>query len=199
MDDKDEVLGLVNRMMTAIRRPESEYTRSLMNETQAQIDNFPDGMIGFTEMHEAGIQLDHMLPLTKDRAYELYRGGAEIYILHGNPENPQRAEQVLVETENEILDMTVSLESQKQNGKSRKKEKSLPQNRKHWNGRVQKRLMRHFFCMEKAEGLPFIRWIVEMSIPISLWEWNPQRVWAIPLTERITGWFMQHRGCQRSR
>ena len=103
MDDKDEVLGLVNRMMTAIRRPESEYTRNLMNETQAQIDNFPDGMIGFTEMHEAGIQLDHMLPLTKDRAYELYRGGAEIYILYGNPENPQRAEQVLVETENEIF------------------------------------------------------------------------------------------------
>ena len=34
---------------------------------------------------------------------KLYRGGAEIYILHGNPENPQRAEQVLVETENEIL------------------------------------------------------------------------------------------------
>ena len=103
MDDKDEVLGLVNRMMTAIRRPGSEYTRSLMNEIQAQIDNFPDGMIGFTEMHEAGIQLDHMLPLTKDRAYELYRGGAEIYILHGNPENPQRAEQMLVETESEIL------------------------------------------------------------------------------------------------
>lgn len=103
MDDKDEVLGLVNRMMTAIRRPGSEYTRSLMNETQAQIDNFPDGMVGFTEMHEAGIQLEHMLPLTKDRAYELYRGGAEIYILHGNPENPQRAEQMLVETESEIL------------------------------------------------------------------------------------------------
>ena len=96
-------------------------------------------------------------------------------------------------------DMTVSLESQKQNGKSRKKEKSLPQNRKHWNSRVQKRLMRHFFCMEKAEGLPFIRWIVEMSIPISLWEWNLQRTWAIPLMERITGWFMQHRGCQQSR
>ena len=64
-NDKDEVLGLVNRMMTAIRRPESEYTRNLMNETQAQIDNFPDGMIGFTEMHEAGIQLDHMLPLNE--------------------------------------------------------------------------------------------------------------------------------------
>ena len=103
MDDKDEVLGLVNRMMTAIRRPGSEYTRSLMNETQAQIDNFPDGMVGFTEMHEAGIQLDHMLPLTKDRAYELYRGGAEIYVLHGNQENPQLAESTLVDTEDAIL------------------------------------------------------------------------------------------------
>ena len=50
-------------MMTAIRRPESEYTRNLMNETQAQIDNFPDGVIGFTEMHEAGIRLEHMLSL----------------------------------------------------------------------------------------------------------------------------------------
>ena len=68
------------------------------------------------------------------------------------------------------LDMTVSLESQKQNGKCRKREKYLLQNRKHWYSRVQKRLMRHFFCMEKAEGLPFIRWIVEMSILISLWE-----------------------------
>ena len=103
MDNKDEVLGLVNRMMTAIRRPGSEYTRSLMNETQAQIDNFPDGMIGFTEMHEAGIRLDHMLPLTKDRAYELYRGGAEIYVLHGNSDNPQLAESTLVDTENAIL------------------------------------------------------------------------------------------------
>ena len=103
MDNKDEVLGLVNRMMTAIRRLGSEYTRSLMNETQAQIDNFPDGMIGFTEMHEAGIRLDHMLPLTKDRAYELYRGGAEIYVLHGNSDNPQLAESTLVDTENAIL------------------------------------------------------------------------------------------------
>ena len=103
MDDKDEVLGLVNRMMTAIRRPGSEYTRSLMNETQAQIDNFPDGMIGFTEMHEAGIQLEHMYPLEKNRAVELYREGAEVFLLHGNPDNPEQAGQILAETENAIL------------------------------------------------------------------------------------------------
>ena len=103
MDDKDEVLGLVNRMMTAIRRPGSEYTRSLMNETQAQIDNFPDGMIGFTEMHEAGIRLEHMYPLEKNRAVELYREGAEVFLLHGNPDNPEQTGQILAETENAIL------------------------------------------------------------------------------------------------
>ena len=103
MDDKDEVLGLVNRMMTAIRRPGSEYTRSLMNETQAQIDNFPDGMIGFMEMHEAGIRLEHMYPLEKNRAVELYREGAEVFLLHGNPDNPEQAGQILAETENAIL------------------------------------------------------------------------------------------------
>ena len=103
MDDKDEVLGLVNRMMTAIRRTGSEYTRSLMNETQAQIDNFPDGMIGFTEMHEAGIRLEHMYPLEKNRAVELYREGAEVFLLHGNPDNPEQAGQILAETENAIL------------------------------------------------------------------------------------------------
>ena len=200
MDDKDEVLGLVNRMMTAIRRPESEYTRNLMNETQAQIDNFPDGMIGFIEMHEAGIRLEHMYPLEKNRAVELYREGAEVFLLHGNPDNPEQAGQILAETENAILghDGIFGI-TRKQNGKYIKKEKQLPPDRKNWNRTVRKRLMRHFFCMEKAEGLPFIRWIPEMSILISLWEWNPQRVWAIPLTERITGWFMQHRGCQQSR
>ena len=103
MDDKDEVLGLVNRMMTAIRRPGSEYTRSLMNETQAQIDNFPDGMIGFTEMHEAGIRLEHMYPLEKNRAVELYREGAEVFLLNGNSDHPERAGQILAETENAIL------------------------------------------------------------------------------------------------
>ena len=60
MDDRDEVLGLVNRMLTANRGDRSEVMRSLVHETEAQMDNFPDGKIGFTEMHEAGIRLEHM-------------------------------------------------------------------------------------------------------------------------------------------
>ena len=92
-----------------------------------------------------------MLPLTKDRAYELYRGGAEIYILHGNPENPQRAEQMLVETESEILGYDGYLwNHRKTEWEDAEEREYLLQNRKHWYSRVQKRLMRHFFCMEKS-------------------------------------------------
>ena len=80
MDDRDEVLGLVNRMLTANRGERSEVMRSLVHETEAQMDNFPDGRIGFTEMHEAGIRLEHMYPLEKNRAVELYREGAEVFI-----------------------------------------------------------------------------------------------------------------------
>ena len=103
MDDRNEVLGLVNRMITANRGERSEVMRSLVHETEAQIDNFPDGMIGFTEMHEAGIRLEHMYPLEKNRAVELYREGAEVFILYGNPDHPEQAGQILAETENAIL------------------------------------------------------------------------------------------------
>ena len=103
LDDRDEVLGLVNRMLTANRGNRSEVMRSLVYETEKQIDNFPDGRIGFTEMHEAGIRLEHMYPLEKNRAVELYREGAEVFILNGNPDHPERAGQILAETENAIL------------------------------------------------------------------------------------------------
>ena len=42
--------------------------------------------------------------LEKNRAMiELYREGAEVFILHGNPDNPEQAGQILAETENAIL------------------------------------------------------------------------------------------------
>ena len=104
MDDRDEVLGLVNRMLTANRGDRSKVMRSLVHETEAQMDNFPDGKIGFTEMHEAGIRLENMYPLEKNRAVELYREGAEVFILHGNPDHPEQAGQILAETENAILE-----------------------------------------------------------------------------------------------
>lgn len=80
MDDRDEVLGLVNRMLTANRGDRSEVMRSLVHETEAQMDNFPDGRIGFTEMHEAGIRLDHMYPLEKKGSRTVSRRCRSFYL-----------------------------------------------------------------------------------------------------------------------
>ena len=44
-----------------------------------------------------------MYPLEKNRSVELYREGAEVFLLHGNPDHPEQAGQILAETENAIL------------------------------------------------------------------------------------------------
>ena len=53
--------------------------------------------------HETGRKLVCRLLLEKNRAVELYREGAEVFLLHGNPDNPEQAGQILAETENAIL------------------------------------------------------------------------------------------------
>ena len=58
-------MGLVNRMLTANRGDRSEVMRSLVHETEAQMDNLQMEGLVFTEMHEAGIRLEHMYPLEK--------------------------------------------------------------------------------------------------------------------------------------
>lgn len=100
----------------------------------------------------------------------MYREGAEVFLLHGNPDNPEQAGQILAETENAILGHDSIFGITEAEWEVHKEREAAAPDRKNWNRTVRKRLMRHFFCMEKAEGLPFIRWIVEMSILISLWE-----------------------------
>ena len=61
---------------------------SLLLETkevaQAEIDALPDGMVGLSEMHEYGYLWNEMLPLTKERASELFEEGMEVYLLHSD-------------------------------------------------------------------------------------------------------------------
>ena len=60
----------------------------LLSETkevaQAEIDALPDGMVGLSEMHEYGYLWNEMLPLTKERASELFEEGMEVYLLHSD-------------------------------------------------------------------------------------------------------------------
>ena len=54
----------------------------VMAEAQAEIDDLPDPMIGLYEMHDYGYDWSEMLPLTKDRALELWDDDFPIYLLH---------------------------------------------------------------------------------------------------------------------
>ncbi len=51
---------------------------------EEEIDALPDGMVGLSQMHEYGYSWDEMLPLTKDRATELFREDVPVYQLHAD-------------------------------------------------------------------------------------------------------------------
>jgi antirestriction protein ArdC/predicted nucleotidyltransferase len=51
---------------------------------EEEIDALPDGMVGLSEMHEYGYSWDEMLPLTKDRALELFGEDVAVYRLHAD-------------------------------------------------------------------------------------------------------------------
>ncbi len=51
---------------------------------EEEIDALPDGMVGLSQMHEYGYSWDEMLPLTKDRASELFGEDVSVYQLHAD-------------------------------------------------------------------------------------------------------------------
>ena len=55
---------------------------AIMAVAQAEIDELPDPMIGLYEMHDYGYDWSEMLPLTKERALELWDDDFPIYLLH---------------------------------------------------------------------------------------------------------------------
>ena len=55
---------------------------AVMAEAQAEIDELSDPMIGLYEMHDYGYDWSEMLPLTKERALELWDDDFPVYLLH---------------------------------------------------------------------------------------------------------------------
>lgn len=51
-------------------------------DAQAEIDALPDPMIGLSEMEEYGYTWEEMLPLTQERALELFDRDLPVYLLH---------------------------------------------------------------------------------------------------------------------
>ena len=53
-----------------------------MIDAQAEIDALPDSMVGVSEMQEYGYTWNEMLPLTQERALELFDHDLPVYLLH---------------------------------------------------------------------------------------------------------------------
>lgn len=51
---------------------------------EEEIDALPDGMVGLSQMYEYGYSWDEMLPLTKDKASELFGEDVPVYQLHAD-------------------------------------------------------------------------------------------------------------------
>lgn len=51
-------------------------------DAQAEIDALPDPLIGLSEMREYGYQWNEMLPLTQEKALELFEHDLPVYLLH---------------------------------------------------------------------------------------------------------------------
>lgn len=80
-DDFDKTKALAQKLALTEDKGLAEAGK-VMAEAQAEIDELPDPMIGLYEMHDYGYDWSEMLPLTKDRALELWDDDYPIYLLH---------------------------------------------------------------------------------------------------------------------
>ena len=82
LDDMEKTTSLAHSI--AEQKDDLELLSETKNVAQAEIDFLPDGMVGLSEMHEYGYSWNEMLPLTKERAEELFREDVAVYRLHSD-------------------------------------------------------------------------------------------------------------------
>lgn len=75
---------LISEIHEAMESPDVRAVNDVIRVAQAEIDALPDSMVGISEMYDFGYSSNLMLPLTKDRALELFRDGCEIFHLYSD-------------------------------------------------------------------------------------------------------------------
>lgn len=75
---------LISEIHEAMESPDVSAVNDVIRVAQAEIDALPDSMVGISEMYDFGYSSNLMLPLTKDRALELFRDGCEIFHLYSD-------------------------------------------------------------------------------------------------------------------
>ena len=80
LDDMDKTRELAEHIYYQEEYGNQDVALAII-DAQAEIDALPDGMIGLSEMHEYGYTWNEMLPLTKERAMELFDHDLPVYLL----------------------------------------------------------------------------------------------------------------------
>ena len=81
MGDMDKTTELAYRLADLEENSPNLVAQTVIN-AQAEIDALPDAMVGLSEMHEYGYTWAEILPLTKERALELFDHDLPIYRLY---------------------------------------------------------------------------------------------------------------------
>lgn len=81
LDDIEKTRALAEKLAYMIENEPVNEALTVI-DAKAEIEALPDGMVGLSEMHEYGYSWNEMLPLTKDKAAELFGEDVTIYQLH---------------------------------------------------------------------------------------------------------------------
>lgn len=81
LDDMDKTRELAEKLAYREQYAQQDVALTII-DAKAEIESLPDPMIGLSEMREYGYQWNEMLPLTKEKAEELFEQDLSVYLLH---------------------------------------------------------------------------------------------------------------------
>jgi len=83
LDDMDKTRELAEKLTYQLEYARQDVGLTII-DAQTEIDALPDPMIGLSEMREYGYTWNEMLPLTQEKALELFDHDLPVYLLHND-------------------------------------------------------------------------------------------------------------------
>lgn len=83
LDDMNKTRELAEKLAYQLEYAQQDVGLTII-DAQAEIDALPDPMIGLSEMREYGYTWNEMLPLTQEKALELFDHDLPVYLLHND-------------------------------------------------------------------------------------------------------------------
>ena len=81
LDDMNKTRELAEKLAYREQYAQQDVALTII-DAKVEIDALPDPMIGLSEMREYGYQWNEMLPLTQEKALELFEHDLPVYLLH---------------------------------------------------------------------------------------------------------------------